>query len=279
MRKQKENLDTQNIFEEFTNSGAVQDELEKVDISANKDIFYYIKKATNVIFIWNIILFICIIFSVFYIFIQEKEAKQEYGFLSPICFLFLWEGSLGGNTCYGVRPILREYEQKLKREWEEQTQRVLPLLEEIYSIENFNFSKRASFLLTKSEQRLEPLEILSSFDELKTQFAPRDKSEITCFNIAISQGNILELTCDVFSSDWDNSIAFLENGSIGSLSWWGTSISRAGSFIDFIENYPRSPFTVLDKPTSFTIETVQNGPYTKKTTIQLQLWYAKFTDL
>jgi len=51
MRKQKENLDTQNIFEEFTNSGAVQDELEKVDISANKDIFYYIKKATNVIFI------------------------------------------------------------------------------------------------------------------------------------------------------------------------------------------------------------------------------------
>ena len=272
-------LDSDNIFDEFSVSTNIDEEVKKAEEAKNKDIYYYFKKISRVLLVLNILLFIFIAISVVYIYIQTQQEKKEYSIFTPICSLFLGKMDIGDGSCYGVTPVLQEYTEKISQETQLQTQKILPLLSDVYSIENFNFSRRADFLLEKSDDRLKSLEILSAFDTLKNTFAPRDKSEISCYNISISSDNIIQLTCDAFSSDWDNSIVNLEEGSVTTLVWWGTSISRASSFIHFIENFESSPFQVLEKPQEFSVENIQNGPYTKKTTIQLQLYYNKDTDL
>ncbi len=275
----QEDFNTQNIFDEFTESQDIGDEVKKVEALAEKDVYYYLKKLSRFFLVCNTLLFLGVIFSVIYVYIQDSEDKREYSLLSPICSLFLWKWEIWGGSCYGVAWVLQEYREKVDSESSIQAEKILPLLWEVYALENFNFSKRASFLLQKTEERLMTIEILSAFDELKTKFAPRDKSEISCYNVSISSVNNMLVSCDIYSSDWDSSIANLEDGSISSNSWWGTSISRASSFIDFLENYSESPFNILDKPWILTVENVQNWPYTRKTTIQLQLQYSRLSDL
>jgi len=68
----------------------------------------------------------------------------------------------------------------------------------------------------------------------------------------------MKLSCDIFSSDWDTEIVSLEEDSIFSTDRSGTSISRASSFIDFIESYPNSSFQVINKPSVLTSVGVQN---------------------
>lgn len=277
--KSQDSLDTENIFDEFISASNIKEEVAKVDISADKDFFYYLKKISSFFLFINIAFFLLIILWLGYIFIQNSESDRQYSILKPICSIFLWDARIWWNSCYWLTPMLAKYSQNLDTEKREVSQRVIPLLEEVYSIENFNFSQRARFILQKGDDRLQVLDILSAFDVLKTKFAPRDKSEISCYNISIMRGNILELSCDVFSSDWDNGITSLNNGSISFLDGGGTSISRASSFIEFLEHYPNSPFDLLDKPKTYSVENIQNGPYTKKTTIQIQLWYTKNSDL
>ena len=90
----------------------------------------------------------------------------------------------------------------------------------------------------------------------------------------------MEVTCDAFSSHWDSKIVNLDNGNIGFVDGGGTSISRASSFIYFLDNYGDSPFKVIEKPEKLSSKAVQGwGPYTQVTTFQLQLQYTKTEDL
>lgn len=50
---------------------------------------------------------------------------------------------------------------------QKQADAVLSLVGDVYGFENFRFSKKVSFLLEKSSNRLEPSSILASFDQLK----------------------------------------------------------------------------------------------------------------
>ena len=275
----KNEIDTQNIFDEFSVSDTVAEEVKDVDKKKHKDLYYYIKRISKVFFVWNILLFVFITVAYTYIYLQNSETKTEYSVLTPICSIFLWRAEIGGWSCYGVNALDVEYRKKLNAEKKSQISEILPLLWETYSMENFSFSQRISFLLEKTENRLRPLEILSEFDEIKNKFAPTDRWEISCYDITISWKNLVQLNCDAFSADWDNSIVDLQDGSIWSVSWWWTSISRASSFINFLENYPNSPFQILNKPKTFNSMSVQNGPYTNKTTIQLQMQYTGANNL
>jgi hypothetical protein len=89
-------------------------------------------------------------------------------------------------------------------------EKILPLLAEKYSIENFEESKKVSFLLDTEKTRLKPLDILTAFDEIKFKFSPQDKSDISCSSITIQAHNELSIFCDVYSSDWDTKIITLE---------------------------------------------------------------------
>lgn len=125
--------------------------------------------------------------------------------------------NITGNVCYGVLPVLEEYKMQLASEQTSQSEQIIPLLGDAYSIRNFNFSKKVLFLLDKKEERLRPLEILSEFDALKLKFASEDKQDVKCSNIEISEDGVMQVSCDVLSSDWDSQIVHLNEGVIGFL--------------------------------------------------------------
>ena len=270
---------TQNIFDELSESKAIGEEVRELEEQQKKDIYFYLKKGNHALFSLNILIFLWLLISAAYIFIQSNTAKKEYSILEPICTFILGSNDITPWTCYPVAPILAEYKEKQQQEVQKQSERILLLLWDIYSIQNFNFSRRATFLLEKTESRLRPTSILWEFDELKSKFAPNDKSEVSCYNIIIENSSTMKLSCDIFSSDWDTEIVSLEEDSIFSTDRSGTSISRASSFIDFIESYPNSSFQVINKPSVLTSVGVQNWPYTQRTTIELELGYSSVVDL
>ena len=274
----KTSIDSENIFDEFTDSENIQDEIHKVEQSKNKDMYYYFKKISTLFFVLNTLGLIVLLLWALYIYVQNGDTKKEYSFLSPLCTIFMWRSDITPGTCYGVSPILAEYESKLSSTSEQQTKDIIPILWDIYSIENFNLSKKVSFLLEKNESRLRPLEIMSAFDDLKNTFSPTDKQEISCYNILISE-NMLTLSCDAFSSDWNTDIVTLNDGSIETLPWGGTSISRASSFMYFIDNYRDSPFQIIQKPQTLSSVWVQSWPYTQKTTFTMEMKYTWKNDL
>lgn len=274
----KSSINSENIFDEFTDSKEIKEELEKTDKENEKDIYYYLKKLSWVFLILNIIFFLIIIACFGYIYIQNKEQKTEYNFLSPVCQLFLGSKSIYPSTCYWVTPTLAEFTSKLDELSKNQSQAILPLLWDTYALENFNVSKKVGFILEKWESRLRPLEILSEFDAMKDLFSSTDKSEITCYDIELAN-DILSMTCDSYSSDWNTDILSVENTALRTLNGWGTSISKASSFINFYEQYSESPFTVVEKPDFYTSESFQSWPYTRRTTFQFSLRYAKKTGL
>jgi hypothetical protein len=112
-----------------------------------------------------------------------------------------------------VSYTLQDQEGLLSQAIEGQASQVLPMLGQAYSIQNFNLSKKVSFLLEKNSTRLKPLEILDAFDELKNIFSPTDKGEIQCYDISIVEDS-LSITCDAFSSDWNTDIVTINDGSI-----------------------------------------------------------------
>lgn len=154
-----------------------------------------------------------------------------------------------------------------------QAEEIASIFTDLYSKNNFHLSRKMVFLLDSSINRLKPTQILSEFDRLKNMYSSIDKSEITCFDIEISEKNILSLSCDVFSSDWDNAVVVFKDGIKTKKSGGGTSITKAASFIDFLRFYDESPFTVLQQDEDFSSVEVQNPPYTQKTSIELVLQY------
>ncbi len=275
---ESKDLNSENIFDEFTDTQDIQDEVAKVETRQEKDMYYYIKKFSSVFFTINMLLGITILLWMGYIYIQEGETKKEYAFLSPICHVFLWDNSIFPDTCYWVTPTLEEYEGLLWTKISSQAENIFPLLWDIYGLDNFNFSKKVSFLLEKNDSRLRPLDILTDFDELKNTFSPTDKGELQCYNLVVLDDS-LNITCDTYSSDWNTDIVSLSDGSVSPSSRWGTSISRASSFIYFLENYKDTTFSIIDKPLTLSSIAVQSWPYTQRTTFQLVLKYVPKEDL
>lgn len=274
------NFDSQNIFDELSWAQEVWDEVQKIEETENKDMFFYLKKFNTFSFFLNIILFLSIWVWSLYVYVQSQEEKKAYPFLTPICSLFLWNIDTEENNCYGINSIFSDYEEKVEELKIQQAEQIAPLLSEVYTIENFSLSPKIAFLLEKTETRLRPLEIIMAFDEMKNIFAPIDKKELRCYNMKISQGDILDVTCDAFSSDWDTSIVNLwEGDSISPVNGGGTSISKASSFIYFLENHSKSKFQVISKPDTLSKQEVQELPYTQITTIHLELRYTNLSNL
>ncbi len=271
-------INSENIFDEFTDSQDIKTELEKNDKNNEKDVYYYMKKISSFLLSINIVLFLLVISCFWYIYIQNNKEKTEYSFLNPICSLFLGSETIYPGTCYWVTPSLQEYTSKLDKIWLEQSKLILPLLGDTYSLENYNLSKKVDFLLNKWKTRLKPLEILSEFDKMKDLFSSTDKSEITCYDILIIE-DIISMSCDSFSSDWNTDILRVENTLLQTVRWGGTSISKASSFLNFLEKYSLTPFTIIEKPEFYSSETFQSWPYTRKTSFEFSLRYSAQTSL
>ena len=260
------NQDIWSIFDDFSIDENLKKEVKKEESNSSKDIFFYLSKANIVFSSINLVVILLLILLSGYIFVQRSTSPWMYTFLEPLCAVFVWRNDIYNSWCASVTYSLAEYKRVLTSQEEAQLELILPLIADIHAIEDFFSSRRVSFVLDTSVSRLKPLEVLEAFDALQSEFAPIDKLEVFCPQITMNSSGIIDFTCQAHSSSWDRSLTRLQDGiRIQTENKWGTSISKAINFIDFIENSPWSRFRIVDRPLTFTSESVQFWNYTRRT--------------
>lgn len=279
---ENEKIDTSNIFEDFENDKSLREEINSIENKVNKDSIYYISIVWNIFKYINFTLFIVMAVLWSYIFVQasEKENFYEKAFLDPFCGVLLGDNRdiMDESYCSWVWIITKKYEQKIEKQKEDTMYSLAPVLKETYEVNDFLNSRKVSFVLDKTKTRFNPLDILSKFDEVKNKFLSVDKTQIECYDIKI-ESNELEANCYAFSSFWDGEIPWFEGEKGTQKTLWGTSISIASSFLNFIEKYrdadtDQKVFLLEDKQKVFTSETLtwEDG-YIYKTNFKVKLLY------
>lgn len=277
----KESNYSDNIFKELSWELDFGKEEIKQEEVIEKWKEYYIRNTVSILSIVNIVLLILFVLLVWYTKAQKNSENYSKSFLDPFCFVILWDLQ-EKNTwdfCSSVSALLLDYENKTIELKKEITDKLSAITWDLYTIENFVNSKEVSFLMSNKMNKLKVLDILNDFDRLKNDFSAWDKKLINCKEIKISGDNIIDMTCEVFSSSWER---VDNNGGLwiiwdtwdrkSSLIEW-TSISLAASFINFIEKNSSYNFQVVEKQKIFDSEVVWEWPYVKKTKIELKLKY------
>lgn len=271
--EKKENLNSShNIFEDFSTDANLSEDITNLEKQKKHDSIYYLSISSSLLKGINIILLFLLILSFFYITIQKKQDPIGIDFLEPICWLFLWD-TPPFNTCSWINYVKQEYNKDLEETKKFQFWKISSIIGNLYSFENFIYSKEVSFLLDRARNRVKPIEIISKFDTIKNKFDPIEKWRIQCYDIIIEKTNLLRMTCESYSSDWDKSIIWFAWTKDSQDVINGTSISLANSFINFI-NKNSKDFTIINKQKIFSTEPFfGNWSYTKKTIFELSLKY------
>ncbi len=271
--KKEINIDSTNIFDEFSWNEQIREEIKVSEKEKKKTFSYYAYIVNNFIVFVNMFFLLFFIILWWYIYIQNDKTIKNIGYLNPICNLFV-NDKWNNENCSSVSWLIEEYEKENSDISTKLYEQKKILLEIIY--ENFKFinSKEINFLISKAQNRLKVLEILSYFDKIKNEFSPFSKTRILCSNINVSSDFIVEMQCTTYSWNWDWQILWYswKNKWQDKVEW--TSISIASSFINFLEIRKNSKFTVIDRPTKFNfIDIVNDHGYTKKTDFKLKLKY------
>lgn len=271
--KKDVNIDSTNIFDEFSADEKIKKEVELKEKQKEKNIWYYISTLSNFFVVINMIILLIFIIIFWYIYIQKDETITDASYLTPICPIFVSD-QWNYENCSSVSSLINDYKTKNNNISKTYYEKNKELIEKIY--QNFKFvdSKEVHFLISRTKNRLKVLEILSEFDKIKYQYSPLSKTIISCEGINISSDFTLNIKCSAYSWNWDDEILWY--------SWkntWqdivnGTSISVASSFINFIEKMENSNFFILEKPKQFnSIDIVNDYWYAKKTDFNLKLKY------
>jgi len=239
-------IDSTNIFEDFTWDSALWKEVKAEEKKQARDMFYYLKVGGNFMKIVNLLLVLMVCSFLIYSFFQNRDSSENYGFFAPICNLFLWDVANEVSGCFGVNYYSWQVATSLEKTKKDQFDKITPLFQHVYELDNFSNSKEISFLLEKTDSRLK-------------------RDDMT-----------LSARCEAYSSDWDSDITTTDKNDKNA----GTSISIASSFVDFIENADGSHFKVMDKQKIFDYTNVSgNWIYTKKTDFDLNLRYTNTNNL
>lgn len=272
---EEQELNSSNIFDEFDTNKTLVDEVEKLKTEYNKDLFYYLGIGSKVFQNLFLIILLVLCFLYFYIFIQNSETVKNKAYLEPICFILNWDvdNAPGDVSCGSVMATNAGYltainEQKIYQY--EIIKNILPL---VSKQDNFIKTKEVSFLLDKSENRIRVLDVLENFNTLKSNFTKTTgKSNIVCKNIEIdSDKKQLSMTCDAYYKWFDKWIVWY-SGDSNSQEVYGTSVSLANSFLNYIEKKSEN-FTLVNRQKVFTLKeiTPDNYGYTNVTNFKLTL--------
>jgi hypothetical protein len=151
---------------------------------------------------------ILVILAFAYVRIQEDSSMVDASYLNPICFLFKnsnVSNPEGTFYCASASYTKNFYEQQLNNLEKEQSRKILSNLLNIYEKENFLKSKDVLFLLDKSKNRLQVVEVLNKFDALLKEFILPNKNKIQCRNVNIDSVNkTFEITCDAYSNSYES---------------------------------------------------------------------------
>jgi hypothetical protein len=64
-------IDSENIFDEFTDTDNIRNEINKTEKQKEKDIYYYLKKLNSFFLTVNVLMLIVLILGVLYFHVQE----------------------------------------------------------------------------------------------------------------------------------------------------------------------------------------------------------------
>lgn len=271
--KKDVNIDSTNIFNEFSTDEKIKKEVELKEKEKKKNIWYYILSVSNFFVFINMILLLWFIVLFWYIFIQKDKTITDANYLKPVCWFFI-NDSWKYDTCWSVTSFIEDYKTKNDNLSKKDYIQNLDLIEKIYKNFKFIDSKEVNFLISKTKNKLRVLEILSEFDKIKNNFSPLNKTRILCKNIDISSDFIINVSCSAYSWNWDSKILWYswKNSWQDVVDW--TSISVASSFINFIEKIKDPKIFILEKPKQFSYsDIVNNDGYSRKTDFTLKLEY------
>jgi hypothetical protein len=90
MSEEKEsNIDSTNIFDEFSQDEGLKEEVEKIKISREKNSYYYLELISKFLkFINTVFILFFIVFST-YVYIQNDKTIKNTTYLNPVCELFV----------------------------------------------------------------------------------------------------------------------------------------------------------------------------------------------
>lgn len=272
---------TENIFKELSWELDFWKNNDQEEVSPKKGKEYYLKLGTQVFGVLNVLFILSIIGVFLYTQVQNDDKYYSKSIIDPFCFLILWDlqSKNTGDYCSSVSALVVDYENKTTELKQEIGEKLTSIFMDLYILENFTSSKEVEFLIANKVNKLKVLDILNDFDRLKNDFSAGDKKLIDCSNIKLSSDNIINMTCDVYSSSW-------ERVDVNNWIWivgdtWdrktdlieGTSISTAASFLNFIEKNSQYNFQLLEKQKVFQSDVVSEGPYVRKTKIDLKMKY------
>ena len=82
--QEKNNLNTENIFDEFVQS---HDDVKKIDETkkSKKNLYDYLKIGNICFTFVNVVLFIAVSFFTLYNHFQKNEERSDISFLRPVC--------------------------------------------------------------------------------------------------------------------------------------------------------------------------------------------------
>lgn len=277
------NVISDNIFKELSWWLDFWDDIV-VENKPEKDILYYLTLSLKISIWVNIFIFVVSLFSTLYIYIQNNPNFYSKPILDPFCFILLSDEMKNTwDYCSSVSALSQDYRTKTENLKNEIVAKISPIVADIYSIDNFAYSKEISFLLNAKANKLKVVEILNNFDKMKNDFSWWDKKLIVCDSIVVSK-DYIDATCEAYSSSWETT----------SVRWWWivwstwdrnssviewTSISVASSFLNYIDKNPEYNFKIVDRQKIFTSDTiVWEWPYVRKTSFSLKLKYNNFLN-
>lgn len=270
----KDSLDMDNIFwDDFWWDLDFWNDIKEIDEKISKDIYYYIWLIWNIIWYINILAFIFIFTLAWYIYIQSSDKFYRSEILNWVCWYLLPEEAIESwQNCSWVKSLLLNLDTSVSKIADIQFEKIYTLLPNIYSLENFLFTKEVQFLLIESQEKVPILDMLNEFDDLLKWFYSVDKWQIECDGIQISSDNVLTTNCTVFASDWNTEIMWPDWTYLNKTS--GSTISLASSFLNYIQKESKS-FNLVTKQKIFTKDLFDgNWFYTSSTSFKLSLKYS-----
>jgi len=270
-------ITTDNILDVFSKDMMDEKKKELKESIKEKDPVLYLNKITGILkFGFFISLFFAWVLSA-YSFIQNNEDATQLSMLEPICFIFLWkEASNQYDGCASISSAQKYYGDELNDVKKDQSEKIMSILERVYSLENFLFSEDIAFILEKSSEKVPVVEMLSEFNELKDAFEPTKKVyAIECDDIELNNNLELNISCSAYSSDWSDSNIMWFNWQTNSkkISW--TSISVASSFVNFLKKKADN-FHIVESTKIYNYSTsIEEGKerYTKRTDFDVNMRY------
>jgi hypothetical protein len=115
-----------------------------------------------------------------YIDIQSDKEYNNKTLIDPICPIFIDDIENTTTFCSSIAFLQDNYTTRLEKLKEDQTTKIIKVIEDLYKIDNFTKTKEVLFLLYKSENKLRVLDILNNFDNIKNEFYSLDKQKIQC---------------------------------------------------------------------------------------------------